>query len=516
MLLWLAWQLFNMFRSAASPIISRYAFYGVAALGIVGLLILAALLFAAIFMIVRTVKRWDAAREARFRAQHGHGSNQKFAAQPQVPPVAALPQKAESLERFQQPSQGRANDDPYDAVHQGREQLTLDDLDEDPFGGLPQNVKPMQRGPAQGRKDDGRPFVDSQVGGSNKEDRPVGGKQATEPVPSPSEEEDDIDGLLDDGDEEKEPVAVAQAPKMGFAQRPITSIFKKKEPLGFLDLAEVINDGFMPTAEKILLGVTPEGKLLTERATDLWHIMAGGPSGGGKSTFQRLVQAQLMSIGAQCYMSNIHYNPHDAVAGIHWDILEERLIAPVASEAEETYDLLVGVVAEMEDRRQRTKRGEMKLEDLVPFFVFVEELPGVRLRLDKEKLAILEKSIAIILSEGRKYQICYSGVAQGAVLAMIGGDSGTRSNIMTGVYTGGHPYTGRVLLHLETGKDRKVDPNEVKIDEEAIKGGGMVYVKSLHHSPTLTRIPWVSDRSVEMLFKNPMTVPRRTDRQKAS
>lgn len=473
----------------------------------------------ALYVTVDILKRSRKAAVIKFYNKYGYHPDQKIKA-----PVVELPQQAESLAQSparpmlaaprQQPPRKQvfAQDDPDDVVYQDKDQLLPDDLDD-----LPPNVTPVRKQHA--RSDDGRPFVGNKVAGDNARQQATSGKESMK-TPAPEEIDEEIEEA-EIIDEEEDilppPTQRRETPKTEFAQRPITPIFKKKEALGFLDLTDVIKDGFMPTAEKILLGVSTDGKLLTERATDLWHIMAGGPSGGGKSTFQRLIQAQLMSIGAQCYMSNIHYNPYDEDAGIHWDILEERLIAPVASEADETYELLLGVVKEMEDRRQKTKRGEMKPEDLVPFFVFVEELPGVRLRLDKDQLAKMEKSIAIILSEGRKYRICYSGVAQGALVSMIGGDSGIRANIMTGIYTGGHPYTGRVLLHLPVGKDRQPDEkDDVKIDEEVIKGGGMVYIKSLHHSPTLTRIPWVSDKSIDLLFQNPTTIGKRAERQKAS
>src|SRR5439155_17113157 len=74
------------------------------------------------------------------------------------------------------------------------------------------------------------------------------------------------------------------------------------------DMAEIIEHGFKPSRESILLMNTNSG-YATEKISKLHHIGLGGSSGRGKTNTTRLIVSQLLACGAKVYMVNPNFAP---------------------------------------------------------------------------------------------------------------------------------------------------------------------------------------------------------------
>lgn len=251
---------------------------------------------------------------------------------------------------------------------------------------------------------------------------------------------------------------------------------------------------FLPSAQGIFMGRSQNGPILLP-LKDMWHIMFTGPTGGGKSKIVRLLLSQLVMVGAHCYYSDKHYVPYDEDEGLDWTPIEERLAAPVMTDVESTYDFLnwlVGMWPEGSqlERRILRKRNNQPLGP--PIFICIEELPAII-----EKRPESAQLIKTLLQEGRKYNICFMGAAQGMLVKTIGLDSGARENVRTGYYTGGDIYSAKIILDLQEGDTVKDDG----------LGAGLVYVKTVRNRATKVRIPWPDNEAIQMLCSmSPLSV----------
>jgi len=136
-------------------------------------------------------------------------------------------------------------------------------------------------------------------------------------------------------------------------------------------------------------------------------------------------------------------------------------------------------------------------------FFFVEELPGLIDGLkEKAKKDYLDYAVRRTLREGRKYNLLFSGAAQGMLVKTIGMDSSLRKNIQCGIYTGGDKHAANVLLHLED--------SDIKIDENGL-GSGVVYIRTGKQEATRVRIPLPDDDGVKrLLAKSPLPIRTRS------
>lgn len=503
-----------------------------ALLGIVGLV--------AAFYLILAMRtnyiHWKARKELAFAKEFGHYAHQR--------PVIALPQQAASLQTteptvafsFEDPRPIiDANLDPNDVL--GKEERVLIGqrvpLPVSEVKKQSQRLQPIQKPVAKNflddelspesidlnpkkqiakpvaEQDDDRPFAQPQV-------KTVESKEAPEDLagegtaqPSMIEEEEEKVPDLDFSPPPKKiilppPVVIPEKKEVVPVQKPSSiyvpkpGVFVEKKLPGKIDLKQILDDGFWPTKDAILLGLSAEG-LVTIPINQLWHILFGGPTGAGKSILRRLIMAQLMCLGAKCYMSDIHYYPKDRDNNIRWDIIEERLENPVLRHAEPTAAFFKWVSQELQERIDRLANDEEIGE---PMFIFVEEYPGLLDRLeeiDKNTVKMVKAAVKKILREGRKYKICYCGAAQGALVDTLNMDSALRKNIRTCFYGGeGDEFSKAVLMNLQKGQT---------LDDTPTKEPGVLYARTNLHKPTLIRVPWASDESVErLLAKSPLPI----------
>jgi hypothetical protein len=248
---------------------------------------------------------------------------------------------------------------------------------------------------------------------------------------------------------------------------------------------------FRPSMAQIFLGKSAAGDIIVP-GNKLLHSVATGPTGGGKTNIVRMELMQLVYIGCQVTLMDIHYAPikeDEDGQPIDWRPIVNRLDrAPI-------YDL--GVIikwmnwlafTELQARIDRGRNGQPIGK---PIFFSIAELPSV---LDEagDKIA---QPLAKILRQGRQYLIFFVGDSNDLLTSTLHMTTGPRECFRTGFYTGGDPTTAKALLDL---------PNGVKVNEEGLGQQGLVYVKTAIHPYTQARVGWASNEALYELFETPI------------
>ena len=250
------------------------------------------------------------------------------------------------------------------------------------------------------------------------------------------------------------------------------------------DMAEIIERGFKPSRESILLMNTING-YATEKISKLHYIGLGGSSGRGKTNTTRLITSQLLACGAKVYMVNPNFAPikHNGNRLEDWRPIAAKLQEPVARNADDIERLLNHFMKTFEERREREqltpKRGTDLFLVLGEWPVIVEECPDA------------VKIIGRLLRQARQYGIHVIAEFQDALIETIKGNSGTRANYGTAYFFGGDTTTAKTLLSL---------PDGVKIDNTGLGDKGAVYLKSFSSQAVPGRVPFFSNKALYMLL----------------
>jgi hypothetical protein len=158
-----------------------------------------------------------------------------------------------------------------------------------------------------------------------------------------------------------------------------------------------------PSYKNFLLGVTydemGQEKPVIEAMEDLVHIMIGGRSGFGKSNLAFVLAKQLVDSVDECRFAAIDY------AGTTMLPLQasDRMLYPVATDQDQAMSVLYQVYQELQRRKALFQQhpGVTKFsqyeglgEDLVPWFLFVDEMPAVtrKVRIRKMLTEVSEQS----------------------------------------------------------------------------------------------------------------------------
>jgi hypothetical protein len=248
-------------------------------------------------------------------------------------------------------------------------------------------------------------------------------------------------------------------------------------PYDFLDELST----FRPSSDSIFLGRNSSG-IITVAMSRLWHIALAGATGGGKTNILRLILAQLLKLGATCYLCDIHYAPNKR--GMDWIPIAERLAAPPVRDIQDIYATVEWLArSELQARIDREYAGEF-IGD--PLYLAIEELPAVMA--EKPEIA---PHLSKLLRQGRQYDVCLIGATQDMLVKTLGTSGGVRECFRTGYYTGGDMTTARVLLDLQKGQ---------AIDEDGLGVQGRVYLKTAIAAAMEVRVPLASNDAVYALL----------------
>ncbi len=238
---------------------------------------------------------------------------------------------------------------------------------------------------------------------------------------------------------------------------------------------------FTPSPGGIFLGRAASGPVLVPMSR-LWHIALAGATGGGKTNILRLILAQLLHLGAVCYLCDIHYAP--VKRGVDWTPIAGRLAAPPVRDVATIAELVKWMARqELQARIDREFRGEAIG---APMYLAIEELPAL---VGERKDVIPD--LAKLLRQGRQYDLCVIGAAQDILVSTLGTGGGVRECFRTGFYTGGDMTTARVLLDLQKGQS---------INEAGLGEAGRVYLKTVLSTMQEVRVPWADNEAVRWLL----------------
>ncbi len=247
---------------------------------------------------------------------------------------------------------------------------------------------------------------------------------------------------------------------------------------------------FRPSMSQIFLGKSATGDIIVP-GNKLLHSVATGPTGGGKTNIVRMELMQLVAIGCQVTLMDIHYAPikedEDGLP-IDWRPIVNRLDRPPIYDLGAIITWMNWVAfTELQARIDRGRNGQPIGK---PIFFSIAELPSV---LDEagDKIA---QPLAKILRQGRQYFVFFVGDSNDLLTSTLHMTTGPRECFRTGFYTGGDPTTAKALLDL---------PNGVKVNEEGLGQQGLVYVKTALHSYTQARVGWASNEALYDLFETP-------------
>jgi hypothetical protein len=255
------------------------------------------------------------------------------------------------------------------------------------------------------------------------------------------------------------------------------------------DLREVWR-AFTPSSKQIFLGRSAQGDIIVP-GNKLLHCIATGPTGGGKTNTVRMILMQLVYIGCQVTLCDIHYAPikeDENGNPIDWRPIVNNLARPPI------YDLAMIIkwmnwlaFTELQGRIDR-QRDNQPIG--TPIFFTIAELPAVLDEAGKD----IAQPLAKILRQGRQYGIYFVGDSQDLLTTTLHMTTGPRECFRTGYYTGGDPTTAKALLDL---------PNGVKVDEEGLGQDGLMYLKTAIHPYQLARVGWASNEALYDLFETP-------------
>ncbi len=258
---------------------------------------------------------------------------------------------------------------------------------------------------------------------------------------------------------------------------------------GTLDFADLLGQGFVPTPQRILLGVGPQGIQYTTSVTGLCHVAICGATGGGKSNLHRLILPQLLAIGARVWLADPHHAPFDPESGDDWRPLVSRLDRRPAVRPSEMDAMLDALIAELEHRLERRRRGEPIGDPL--FFAF-DELPVV-----VEQVKHAAERVTRILREGRKVKVLTIGASQDFLCKTIGSTSAVRDCYRTAYYVGGDRVSAATLC----------DVPQRQIDDGPLGAGVALLRSTATPTATLVRVPLASNEAMQELLAAPARAP---------
>lgn len=255
------------------------------------------------------------------------------------------------------------------------------------------------------------------------------------------------------------------------------------------DLREVWQ-AFTPSSKQIFLGRSAQGDIIVP-GNKLLHCVATGPTGGGKTNTVRMVLMQLVYIGCQVTLCDIHYAPikeDEDGNPIDWRPIVNNLARPPIYDLSQIIKWMNWLA--FTELQNRIDRQRDNLSIGAPIFFTIAELPAVLDEAGKE----IAQPLAKILRQGRQYQIFFVGDSQDLLTNTLHMTTGPRECFRTGYYTGGDPTTAKALLDL---------PKGVTVDETGIGQGGLMYLKTAIHPYQLARVGWASNAALYDLFETP-------------
>lgn len=213
---------------------------------------------------------------------------------------------------------------------------------------------------------------------------------------------------------------------------PVVAKVPAQTPVTVTGLPGVTNYGTLGhnAATGILLGVGANGaRYVVPPGDALCHVLVFGSTGGGKSTFYRLVLAQLIAAGCDVWLLDPHYAPVDPKNGDEWWPIAQAS-APRRA-IFETHEIIAVINAAIVELDRRLKLRHLGQPWGPPRFYAIEEAP-ILADYDPNFLQKFGK----LLKEGRKVDLFGVLSSQSALQRVLGGTSADTAQFGTLAYMG--------------------------------------------------------------------------------
>ena len=279
---------------------------------------------------------------------------------------------------------------------------------------------------------------------------------------------------------EREQIATQNAPALPAPIFPAPSDFYEKLQT------------FRPSEEAIYLADSVNGAI-TEPIKNLTHIALAGPTGGGKTNFNRQITSQLLFCHSDVYLASPNFAPVKLNGNRleDWRPIMKWLKYPPAQEATEIEKLINWFLKVFDDRKAHEQISPRRGKDI---FLVLGEWPGIAARVKDAP-----QKIGLLLRESRQYGIHIMTEMQDALVKTTGLDTGMVENLKTGGYFGGDKTTAKRILALKPGQD---------VAEEGLGRMGALWLRSFSHGLNAARVPLFSNRAMyELLGYPPDPVP---------
>lgn len=280
---------------------------------------------------------------------------------------------------------------------------------------------------------------------------------------------DESDGFDGDEDDDEFP-----APGLGTSREKFT-------------LSKLLESGFVPSLNRICIGRSLDGSLITVAAKDLCHVALPGATRHGKSSVIRLIMAQLCYVGADVLMLNPHYMRYDQEHNEDWTPYEQFLKrSPLDCAQMNAIKILLEWMSEtlLKKRIAQCANGGKPGK---PYFIVLDELPSII-----SEIKDASKWLGKLLRQGAKYNIFLIVASQDMSVKTLGleGEGSVRKCFLTTVYVGGDPITATQLLNMPA---NKMAENQL--------GKGAVWIKcAATEEPVRAQVPYTDNEGLYSLL----------------
>jgi len=251
--------------------------------------------------------------------------------------------------------------------------------------------------------------------------------------------------------------------------------------------SQLLDTGWRPSLEEIFLGFLPGGTPVFVEAKDLCHIAISGPTGNGKSSLIRLIEAQLCYAGADVLHMDPDWTGYDVEQGEDWTpFIPKYVYDPFECKKYDVIEFFLKQIALEKIPHRRELRAQSKPTGK-KYFVSMDELPAIM-----KAVPHAQEYLEAILRDGRKHGIHLISSSQDFLVSTLfpNGGGEVRECYRTAFCIGGNNASSRTLL----------DVSSKEMPEDQLGQGVVMLRCKAIPKAKLVRVPYLDNRSLYLLL----------------